>query len=100
MSVLFQPNVLTVESLTKACSSPASAKGFQQAFSRVCNENAWVDGKYLTSARHHFESETFLKGRDLITEGVKAVKATAQQGNYETARTRLGEALHTLQVCQ
>ncbi|XP_058629417.1 von Willebrand factor A domain-containing protein 7-like isoform X2 [Onychostoma macrolepis] len=49
------------------------------------------------SARRHFDDETFLKGRDLITEGVKAVKAAAQQGNYETARKRLGEALHTLQ---
>ncbi|XP_016108112.1 von Willebrand factor A domain-containing protein 7-like, partial [Sinocyclocheilus grahami] len=92
-----QPSVLTVESLTKACSSPESAKSFQQAISRVCSKNAWVDGKHLPSARHHFDGETFLEGRDLITEGVKAVKAAAQQGNYETARKKLGETLHTLQ---
>ncbi|KAI2668273.1 von Willebrand factor A domain-containing protein 7 [Labeo rohita] len=92
-----QPSVLTVESLTKACSSPESAKGFQEAISRIRSKNAWVDGKKFASAQYHFDGETFVKGRNLITEGVKVVKATAQQGNYETARNRLGEALHTLQ---
>ncbi|XP_073698677.1 von Willebrand factor A domain-containing protein 7-like [Garra rufa] len=95
--VFLLPSVLTVESLTKACSSPASAKGFKQTIRTICNSNARVDVKHSTHAEYNFDNESFLKGRDLITEGVKTVKAAAQKENYETARDRLGEVLHTLQ---
>lgn len=85
--------------MTEACSSPESAKGFQQAINKINHGNAWVDFWHVLNEEYHFDSERFLKGRDIITEGVKAAKAAAQQNNYETARDRMGKALHTLQVC-
>lgn len=99
MSFLFQSAVWTVESLTEACSSPASAKGFQQAIKTVCSSNAQVDRDHVSDAEYHFDNESFWKGWNLIQNSVTAVKAAAKEKNYETARERLGEALHPLQVC-
>lgn len=96
---MFQSSLWTVESLTEACSSPASAKGFKQAINTVCSSNAGIDVKHIWHAEYHFDGESFLKGRNLIKNGVVAVKAAAKEKNYETARERLGEILHTLQVC-
>ncbi len=50
------------------------------------------------SAPHHFNSEAFLKGRGLITEGVEAIKANIGEENFQAARETLGRVLHTLQV--
>ena len=48
------------------------------------------------SAPHHFNSEAFLEGRGLITEGVVSIKANIQ--NHQASREMLGRVLHTLQV--
>lgn len=50
------------------------------------------------SAPHHFNSEAFLEGRSLITQGMVAVKANVHNENFQAARTTLGRVLHTLQV--
>ncbi len=50
------------------------------------------------SAPHHFNSEAFLEGRGLITEGVVAIKANIRNENFQAARETLGRVLHTLQV--
>lgn len=50
------------------------------------------------SAPHHFNSEAFLEGRGLITEGVVAIKANIGKENFKAARETLGRVLHTLQV--
>lgn len=50
------------------------------------------------SAPHHFNSEAFIEGRRLITEGVVAIKANIRNENFKAARETLGRVLHTLQV--
>ncbi|XP_059367578.1 uncharacterized protein LOC132106012 [Carassius carassius] len=92
-----QPSVLTVESLTEACSSPTSAKGFQQAINTVCDSNAGIDKHHMLDAEYHFDNESFEKGQNLIKYGVTAVKNAANEKNYEMARERLGEIMHTIQ---
>ncbi|XP_026093212.1 von Willebrand factor A domain-containing protein 7-like [Carassius auratus] len=92
-----QPKVLTVESLTEACSSPTSAKGFQQAIDTVCDSNAGIDKHHMSDAEYHFDDESFEKGQNLIKYGVTAVKNAANEKNYEMARERLGEIMHTIQ---
>ena len=51
-----------------------------------------------SSAPHHFNSEAFLEGRGLITEGVVSIKANIRNQNYQASREMLGRVLHTLQV--
>ncbi|XP_066534390.1 von Willebrand factor A domain-containing protein 7-like [Hoplias malabaricus] len=92
-----EPKTLTEESLAAACSSPDSVKGFERTISKIRNRNAWVDIYYVSEAKYHFDDESFLNGRDLITNGTSIVKASVKQQNYETAREKLGEILHTLQ---
>uniref|UniRef100_A0A3Q1H4H9 von Willebrand factor A domain containing 11 n=1 Tax=Acanthochromis polyacanthus TaxID=80966 RepID=A0A3Q1H4H9_9TELE len=48
-------------------------------------------------APHHFNSEAFLEGRSLITEGTAAIKANIREENFQAARETLGRVLHTLQ---
>uniref|UniRef100_A0A8C2HZ49 von Willebrand factor A domain-containing protein 7-like n=1 Tax=Cyprinus carpio TaxID=7962 RepID=A0A8C2HZ49_CYPCA len=92
-----QPSILTVESLTEACSSPTSSKGFEQAINTVCDSNAGIDKHHMSDAEYHFDDESFSKGWNLIKDGVAAVKTAAEEKNYETARERLGEIMHTIQ---
>lgn len=51
-----------------------------------------------SSAPHHFNSENFLQGRNLIIVGKAAIKANVQNDNFGAARETLGRILHTLQV--
>ncbi|XP_028302235.1 von Willebrand factor A domain-containing protein 7-like isoform X2 [Gouania willdenowi] len=59
--------------------------------------NAIVDVVYLLSEEHHFDDETFKGGRDVITTGVSAVKASVKDENYIAGRWTLGQVCHTLQ---
>ncbi|KAI4886969.1 hypothetical protein NFI96_023017, partial [Prochilodus magdalenae] len=92
-----QPDPLTPESLAEACQSPASDSTLKSAISQISKRNAWVDGKHVFDAEYHFDDESFEKARKLITQGVSDVKTSLKQGNYEYARQRLGETMHTLQ---
>ncbi|XP_066534386.1 uncharacterized protein [Hoplias malabaricus] len=92
-----EPKTLTEESLVAACSSADSAKGFKRTISKIRNRNAWVDIYYVFKAKYHFDDESFLNGRDFITSGTSIVKTSVKQQNYETAREKLGEILHTVQ---
>lgn len=49
-------------------------------------------------APYHFDDETFSEGRNIITNGLSAVKASNKRENFETAREQLGKILHPLQV--
>ncbi|XP_045569843.1 von Willebrand factor A domain-containing protein 7 [Salmo salar] len=91
------PGPLTVESLALACSSSGSAKSFQSAISDVSWRNARVDIRHTSDVEYHFDGETFVEGRKLITDGVSSVKASIKQENFEEARQKLGDILHTLQ---
>uniref|UniRef100_A0A3Q3WK07 Uncharacterized protein n=1 Tax=Mola mola TaxID=94237 RepID=A0A3Q3WK07_MOLML len=46
---------------------------------------------------HHFNSESFPKGRALIIEGMGTIKANIRQENFQAARETLGRILHVLQ---
>ncbi|XP_072535234.1 von Willebrand factor A domain-containing protein 7-like [Salminus brasiliensis] len=92
-----QPKSLTVESVAEACLSPASALTLKSAISEIKNRNFMTDLKYFKDPKYHFDNERFEDGRNVITEGVKKVKASLMQKNYEFAREQLGEILHTLQ---
>ncbi|XP_072533312.1 von Willebrand factor A domain-containing protein 7-like [Salminus brasiliensis] len=91
------PSKLTVESLTAACSSPDSAKGFQKSINKIVGSNAWVDFRHFFKPENHFTDEAFFSGRDLITTGVRIAKNSIKQQSYEAAREKLGEVLHALQ---
>ncbi|XP_017319797.1 von Willebrand factor A domain-containing protein 7 [Ictalurus punctatus] len=91
------PGALTVKSVAGSCYSPDSAKGFQSSLEEIVIFNAWVDVRYVFTGSYHFDNEEFLAGRNLITEGVSAVKYSIKQQSYQAARQALGKILHTLQ---
>ncbi|KAI4895401.1 hypothetical protein NFI96_022024 [Prochilodus magdalenae] len=91
------PGTLTEESLAAACSSFGSAKAFKNSIDTIADNNVAVDVVHFFNPIFHFDNETFLRGRDLITSGLSAVKASVKQQSYEAARQKLGEILHTLQ---
>lgn len=66
--------------------------------SDVTWRNARVDFRHTSDVEYHFDGETFVEGRKLITDGVSSVKASIKQENFEEARQKLGDILHTLQV--
>lgn len=57
-----------------------------------------MDLRHAFNASFHFDEEMFVDGRKIITEGLRTVKASNKQENYEAAREKLGEILHPLQV--
>ncbi|XP_057698886.1 von Willebrand factor A domain-containing protein 7-like [Corythoichthys intestinalis] len=94
---------LTAEQVQKACSSSRKSGSLSSSFSFhgsiafMYLGNAYVDLAYALSTKHHFDSETFQQGRDLITEGVSVVKASVKQKSYITGRATLGQLFHTIQ---
>ncbi|XP_073699142.1 von Willebrand factor A domain-containing protein 7-like [Garra rufa] len=93
-------NKLTPTTIQRACSNSYSTllklSTFNLAVVQTTLSNAAVDRKQFSTA-HHFDNEDFKNGRDLITEGVAAVKVSIQKGKYLSARTSLGAVCHTLQ---
>ncbi|XP_016099011.1 von Willebrand factor A domain-containing protein 7 [Sinocyclocheilus grahami] len=91
---------LTVTTVQKACSNSYSSSlklsTFNLAIIQTSLSNAAVDLKVFSTA-HHFDDEDFINGRDLITQGVAAVKVSIKNGNYLSARSILGAVCHTLQ---
>ncbi|XP_061625323.1 von Willebrand factor A domain-containing protein 7-like [Phyllopteryx taeniolatus] len=94
---------LTAERVHKACSSSRKSASlmssvyFYGSIAYIYLSNANVDLVYALSDKHHFDSETFQKGRDLITQGVSAVKASVKLENFIAGRSTLGQLCHTLQ---
>lgn len=95
-------NKLTPTAVQRACSNSYSSllqiSTFSLAISQTSISNAAVDRKQFSTA-HHFDNEDFRNGRDLITQGIATVIVSMKQGRYLSARTSLGTACHTLQVC-
>ncbi|XP_061686107.1 von Willebrand factor A domain-containing protein 7-like [Syngnathoides biaculeatus] len=96
-------DTLTAERVHEACSSSRkstslmSTVSFYSSIAYIYFQNANVDLVYALSNKHHFDSETFQKGRDLITQGVSAVKASVKLENFIAGRSTLGQLCHTLQ---
>ncbi|KAI3352264.1 hypothetical protein L3Q82_005241 [Scortum barcoo] len=98
----FNPTGLSAEELAQACLGPTatgevSAAKFVSALQEIYIQNGLVDRDFVNSAPHHFNSEAFLEGRGLITEGVGTIKANIRKKNFQAARETLGRVLHTLQ---
>ncbi|XP_051939466.1 von Willebrand factor A domain-containing protein 7-like [Hippocampus zosterae] len=101
--ILTVDNSLTVDQVQEACSftdnsiSLLSSVLFHISIANMYFSNANVDLASMLSDEHHFDGETFQKGRDLITKGVSAVKASVKLENFITGRWTLGRVCHTLQ---
>lgn len=54
--------------------------------------------RHVPHAEFHFDGEEFVRGRQLITDGMQAIKASNKKQNFEASRETLGEILHSLQV--
>ncbi|CAL8356850.1 unnamed protein product [Boreogadus saida] len=96
----FNPTGPSAEELVRACLGPTatgevSAAKFRAALEEVYVQNVLVDLNFVASAPHHFNSEAFLEGRGLITEGVVSIKANIR--DHRASREMLGRVLHTLQ---
>ncbi|XP_051561363.1 von Willebrand factor A domain-containing protein 7-like isoform X2 [Myxocyprinus asiaticus] len=93
-------NKLTVASVQVACTksfAALSSLSFKLSIAKIYLSNAAVDLVFLLSDAPHVDNEAFSEARDLIIQGVAAVKASMKQENYNSARVRLGALFHTLQ---
>ncbi|XP_060950440.1 von Willebrand factor A domain-containing protein 7 [Limanda limanda] len=98
----FKPTGSSAEELVQACLGPTatgqvSGAKFSSALQEIYTQNGLVDRDFVSSAPHHFNSEAFLEGRGLITEGMVAIRANIRKENFQAARETLGRVLHTLQ---
>ncbi|XP_008406129.1 von Willebrand factor A domain-containing protein 7 isoform X2 [Poecilia reticulata] len=98
----FKPTGSSPGELVQACLGPTapgdvSGAKFHSALQEIYTQNGLVDRDLVNSPPHHFNSEAFLEGRGLITEGVVAIKANIQKENFKAARETLGRVLHTVQ---
>ncbi|KAM7393983.1 hypothetical protein PAMP_020812 [Pampus punctatissimus] len=94
---------LSADKVQRACFSIGTSNSllstviFQTSIANMYFDNAKVDIVFALSAEHHFDDETFQGGRDVITAGVSAVKASVKLENFFTGRQTLGRVFHTLQ---
>ncbi|XP_061572640.1 von Willebrand factor A domain-containing protein 7-like [Cololabis saira] len=94
---------LSAAKVQRACFSPGTATSlvsthrFQISICSMCLSNANVNVMFEQSEEHHFNSETFQAGRDIITAGVLAVKAAVRREDFVNGRLTLGRICHTLQ---
>lgn len=98
----FTPTGSSPEELVRACLGPTatgevSAAKFRSALNEINDQHGLIDRNFVSSAPHHFNSEAFVEGRALITEGVASIKASIASKNFQAARETLGRVLHTLQ---
>lgn len=96
---LSQPSPLTEASVAKACYSD-STSNFQGSIYTISASNAWIDAWHPSNGSYHFDNEKFLAGRQLITDGLSAVRESVKEQSFISARVKLGNILHTLQVCK
>ncbi|XP_057699949.1 von Willebrand factor A domain-containing protein 7 [Corythoichthys intestinalis] len=98
----FKPTGSSPGELVQACLGPTasgevSGVKFHSALQEIYTQNGLVDRNFVNSAPHHFNSEKFLEGRNLITDGLASIKANVRVENFKSARETLGKILHTLQ---
>nr|XP_043898355.1 von Willebrand factor A domain-containing protein 7-like isoform X1 [Solea senegalensis] len=93
----FPPQPFTAKSVAVACNAPKSSKTFRQAIIAVIFHNVRVDIRHALNGSFHFDEEMFVQGKQIIMQGIQAIKASNKQENFEAAREKLGETLHPLQ---
>uniref|UniRef100_A0A3B3T754 VWA7 N-terminal domain-containing protein n=2 Tax=Paramormyrops kingsleyae TaxID=1676925 RepID=A0A3B3T754_9TELE len=104
-----RPFSLTIDSrlsayaVQAACSSGSdpslrSSNKFEDAIVEIYKSNWRVDiGSHLKDPEYHFDDETFVEGRNLITQGRTIVKKSVTLESFSSARETLGKICHTLQ---
>ncbi|KAM9792686.1 von Willebrand factor A domain-containing protein 7-like [Neosynchiropus ocellatus] len=94
-------DVLTVDKVLMACSSSRksvlSTIKFQTSLSTIVFSNGLVDVIHYFKARHHITDEQLEEGREVITRGSAAVKASVWRSSFYAGRQVLGSILHPLQ---
>ncbi|XP_067260115.1 von Willebrand factor A domain-containing protein 7-like [Chanodichthys erythropterus] len=97
----FDPMGSSPEELLRACLGTAtgevSGAKFRTALNQIYMQNGFVDRDFMSSAPHHFNNEAFTEGRNLIIQGIAAIKANVRTDNLQSARETLGRVCHTLQ---
>ncbi|KAK5899641.1 hypothetical protein CesoFtcFv8_009100 [Champsocephalus esox] len=94
---------LSTDKVQRACSTTGTSTSllstvlFQTSIANMYFSNAKVDVAFALSEKHHFDDETFQGGRDVITAGVAAVKASVKLESFVAGRRNLGQVCHTLQ---
>ncbi|KAM8880382.1 von Willebrand factor A domain-containing protein 7 [Spinachia spinachia] len=94
---------LTFLEVQSACSPTGFSTSLPSTFMFITSvgsmhfSNAKVDVAFALSEKHHFDDESFQGGRNIITSGVAAVKASVGLENFVAGRTTLGTVFHTLQ---
>ncbi|XP_017292675.1 von Willebrand factor A domain-containing protein 7 isoform X2 [Kryptolebias marmoratus] len=93
----FPSQPFTAESVVAACNAPKSSKSFHRSITKIRTSNWVTDVRHFFTPSFHFDDETFVEGRTLITEGLFTIKAANKKRNYFQAMLKLGEISHTLQ---
>ncbi|TRY84713.1 hypothetical protein DNTS_001220 [Danionella cerebrum] len=96
----FKPTGSSAEELLRAClgtTGEVSGAKFRTALNQIYMQNGIVDRDFMASASHHFNNEEFKEGRNLIIQGMAAIKANVRSDNLQSARETLGRVAHTLQ---
>ncbi|XP_072563585.1 von Willebrand factor A domain-containing protein 7-like [Paramormyrops kingsleyae] len=94
---------LSASAVQAACSpgsdpSLLSSIKFKAAIVEVYVSNWGVDlSLHFFYPEYHFDDETFVEGRNLITQGRTIVKKSVTEESFLSARVTLGKICHTLQ---
>ncbi|XP_051743803.1 von Willebrand factor A domain-containing protein 7-like [Ctenopharyngodon idella] len=92
-----KPEPLNTKTLAKSCKKDAFASNFETGIKMITYYNVQTDTDHPFSEKYHFDSESFLDGKALIIKGLEDITAYMKKKNFEDARKRLGQILHTLQ---
>ncbi|XP_065827110.1 von Willebrand factor A domain-containing protein 7-like [Oscarella lobularis] len=85
------------EIVRAAFGNPASAEDFVAAIATVTTANADVDAEDPDSTAAHFDAENFLVGNERLLALYSAAVRSVVAGEYDDARTSIGQLLHGLQ---
>ncbi|KAF3852029.1 hypothetical protein F7725_005384 [Dissostichus mawsoni] len=92
---------LSTDKVQRACSTTGTSTSllstvlFQTSIANMYFSNAKVDVVFALSEKHHFDDETFQGGRDVITAGVAAVKASVKLESFVAGRWNLGQDFYS-----
>ncbi|XP_075439231.1 von Willebrand factor A domain-containing protein 7-like, partial [Ascaphus truei] len=97
----FQGKTLTADALLEAYfGQGVSSRQFRASMRQIVSANANMD--FLSGTRsdplYHFDSERVRQGNRLLLRAREGLLGAQRAGDYEGAREKLGQILHSLQV--
>jgi hypothetical protein len=72
-------------------------KSMKKAMDDIASANAAVDVDSFFSSEHHFDAESFTAGQTLLISEFTSTVSALKNKNASAARTKFGQALHTIQ---